>query len=312
MQKILSKKEIKRLLPRREKDVCKNDFGHLLIIAGSPGMTGAAILCARAALRSGIGLVTVGCPKSLYSLIAAGIPELMSLPLPETKEKTLQSTAFKLIEKFISRRKVTALAIGPGLSTHPETTRLVRTLVSFLNLPIVLDADGINALQGQVESLRKAKAKIIITPHPGEFGRLIKEDKEKIQRNRVNYAKNFAKENKVVCVLKGHKTVVTNGEKIFVNPTGNPGMATAGSGDVLTGMIAGLIAQMQIPLTLNPLPRGERVRVRGDGLFNAAKIGVYLHGLAGDFAAEEKTEIGMIAGDIIEKIPEAVKTVQSS
>lgn len=314
MQKILSKKEIKKLIPQRGKDVSKTDFGHLLIIAGSKGMSGAAVLTARAALRIGVGLVTVGCPESIYPIIAAQMNELMTLPLPETETGSIGFLAFSKIREFISRRKVSVLAIGPGLTTHPETSKLVIELLS-LEMPIVLDADGINALATQIPNfchrgsasgitkfpipnLVKSRAKIIITPHPGEFARLLKEDKEKIQKNRVSYAKNFAKENKVVCVFKGYQTVVTDGEKFFVNPTGNPGMATAGSGDVLTGMIAGLIGQL-------------RVKGVKDILFNAAKIGVYLHGLAGDLAAEEKTEMGLIAGDLIEKIPEAIKKVKN-
>ena len=305
-EKILKAKEIKRLLPKREEDVCKTDFGHVLVIAGSRGMSGAALLCARAVLRSGAGLVTLACPISLYPIVASQIAELMTLPLPETKEQTLNSSALKPIREFIEKRKVSSLAVGPGLSTHPETVKLVNRLLLSLDIPLVLDADGVNALatqipnsKFQIPNLVKAKAKIIITPHPGEFGRIIKEDKEKIQKNRPFYARNFAKENKVICVLKGHKTVVTDGKEVFINLTGNPGMATAGSGDVLTGMIAGLIPQVQA--------KSKEQRAK---LFNAAKIGVYLHGLAGDLAAKEKTEMGIIAGDIIEKIPEAIKTVR--
>jgi len=308
----LKKKEIKQLLPERKKNVSKTDFGHLLVIAGSGGMSGAAVLCARAALRIGVGLVTVACPKSIYSTVAGQVPELMTLPLPETETQSLNFLAFSTIVEFISKRKVSVLAVGPGLSTHLETSKLVKSLFS-LDIPIVLDADGINALQGQVTggklqvaSLKKAKARVIITPHPGEFARLINEDKEKIQKNRALYAKNFAKENEVICVLKGYQTIITDGEKVYLNPTGNPGMATAGSGDVLTGMIAGLIGQLQVT--------SYRLEVREfkekDILFNAAKIGVYLHGLAGDLATKEKTEMATIAGDIIEKIPEAIKAVK--
>ncbi len=304
MKRIINRKEIKAFLPRRKKDVSKTGFGHLLVIAGSRGMSGAAVLTARASLRVGVGLVTVGCPESIYPIIAAQMNELMTLPLPESETGSISFSAFSKIREFVSRRKVSVLAIGPGLTTHPETSKLVVKLLS-LEIPIVLDADGINALRKQITDyrlqiadLKEAKAKIIITPHPGEFARLINLDKEKIQKNRVGYAKSFAGENKVVCVLKGYRTVISNGEEVFINPTGNSGMATAGSGDVLTGMIAGLIPQIR-----NPKSEIRNI------LFDAAKAGVYLHGIAGDLAAREKTEMGLIAGDIIEKIPEAIKAV---
>jgi NAD(P)H-hydrate epimerase len=308
-------KEIKQFLGKRKKDVSKTDFGHLLIIAGSKGMSGAAVLSARASLRVGIGLVTIGCPESIYPIIAAQMNELMTLPLPETKTGSIGFLAFSKISEFISRRKVSVLAVGPGLTTHPETSKLVFELLS-LETPIVLDADGINALATtisnsklQIPNLVKSTAKIIITPHPGEFARLINVDKEKIQKNRVYYAKNFAQENKVICVLKGCHTVITDGQGVFINPTGNPGMATAGSGDVLTGMIAGLISQVQAKSPALACKSGVNSEQRAK-LLNAAKLGVYLHGLAGDLAAREKTEMGLIAGDIIEKIPEAIKAVK--
>jgi len=324
MQKILSKKEIRKLLPDRRKDVCKTDFGHILILAGSRGMTGAGVLCGLGALRSGAGLVTIGCAESLIDILASQEAELMTLPLPETEEQTLSSNAFEPIKDFVERRKVSVLAIGPGLSTHVETVKLVQSILfpqnldrfseqAFFSLPIVLDADGLNALQGevpgeklQVKSLKESKARIIVTPHPGEFARLINEAKKKIQKNRDVYAKNFAKENNVVCVLKGYHTVVTDGNEVFVNPTGNPGMATAGCGDVLTGMIAGLIPQItNVKLKM----QNAKLQIQ-EILFKATKLAVYLHGLAGDLAAKEKTEIGLIARDIIEKIPQAIKAVK--
>ncbi len=255
-------------------------------------MLGAAALSAKAALRSGAGLVSVGVGKSLNSLLQKKIAcEVMTKPLPETRQGSLAFSSFSEIKKF--SKKTDALAIGPGLSRNASTQKLIRKIVSQINLPMVIDADALNALVGHLNLLRvssiKHRASRILTPHPGEMARLLNISVKEVQKNRIKIAREFAEKYNCILVLKGNKTVVAgNKGRPYVNNTGNPGMATAGSGDVLTGMIAAFLGQGIEPL-------------------EAAKVGVYLHGLAGDLAAKEKTQISLLASDIIEKIPEAIK-----
>ena len=254
-------------------------------------MTGAAALCSEAALLSGSGLVTLGICKSLNPILEKKLTEVMTKPLAETKGQTLSERAFPEIMKFAE--KADCVAIGPGLSRDPSTQRLIRKLIIALRKPVVLDADGINAIEGKVRLLRSAKAPIVITPHPGEMSRLIALSRNGISRAKEKVAKDFANKYNVVCVLKGHRTVVARpGGKSYVNTTGNPGMAKGGTGDVLTGMIAAFIGQGIRP-------------------FDAAKLGVYLHGLAGDLAAKDKGEVSMLASDLLNKIPDAIKKFQS-
>lgn len=208
----------------------------------------------------------------------------MLLPLPETEEKTVSAGAYKEIKNFAKKSDV--FVIGPGLTQNKSTQGLVRKVVAHINKPMVIDADGLNALVGHLGLLRGAK---ILTPHPGEMARLLGISVDKVQKNRKNIARKFAEDYKVTLVLKGHNTVVADDKgNFYINKTGNPGMSTAGSGDVLTGMIAAFLGQ-------------------GLDAFSSAKYAAYLHGLAGDLAAKEKTQIGMIASDIIDKIPEAIK-----
>jgi len=248
-------------------------------------MLGAASLCAKAALRSGAGLVTVGIPTGMNKILQRKLPdEVMTKPLPETAENTLSEKAFSQINKFL--KKIDVLAVGPGLSQNKSTQRLIRKIVSRVNIPMVIDADGLNALVGHLNLLIGKK---IVTPHPGEMSRLLKMTTSVIQKQRKDIAKAFARKYNCIVVLKGARTVVADKDgQLYVNQTGNPGMATAGSGDVLTGMIAAFLGQ-----GLNP--------------FLSAKTAVYLHGLAGDLAAQKNTQLGLIASDIIEKIPEAIK-----
>jgi NAD(P)H-hydrate epimerase len=214
----------------------------------------------------------------------------MIQPLPETKEGTLSLAAYKKIKDFSKDSDI--LAIGPGLTQNKSTQALIRKVVSGINEPMVIDADGLNALISCLDILRTAgdgRRPTVLTPHPGEMARLLGISIAKVQNNRKNITKKFAKDYRVIVVLKGHNTVVADYKNnLYINKTGNPGMATAGSGDVLTGMITALLGQ-------------------GLDTFNAAKYAVYLHGLAGDLAAKEKTQLGMIASDIIDKIPEAIK-----
>ena len=279
-----------RLL-RRKANSHKGDYGHIFILAGSGRYSGAAVLCAEAGMRSGAGLVTLGIPKSLNNAIIKIKPkEVITLPLPETTDGSLSDKAFKEIKDFTG--KIDVLVIGPGLGRDKSTQSLARKVARSINKPMVIDADGLNALIGNLKDLGRQKVegrRLILTPHPGEMARLLGISIEDVQKNRDDIALKFAENHKLTLVLKGHNTLVTNGKQdLYINKTGNPGMATAGSGDVLTGMIAAFLGQ-------------------GLDAFNAAKYGVYLHGLAGDLAAKEKTQISLIASDIIAKITEAIK-----
>ena len=279
------------LLLQRRLNAHKGDFGHIFILAGSPRFSGAAVLCSEAAMRSGAGLVTLGVPESLNSAIIKIKPkEVMTFPLPETSDGTLSLSGYKKIKDFVKNTDV--LVVGPGLTQNKSTQGLLRKAISKIDKPMVIDADGLNALVGHLKILYAIRSTLyakILTPHPGEMARLMGISIKKVQNNRKDITKKFAKDYKVTVVLKGHNTVVADYHgDLYINKTGNPGMATAGSGDVLTGMIAAFLGQ-------------------GLNAFEASKYAVYLHGLAGDLAAKEKTQIGMIASDIIEKIPEAIK-----
>lgn len=273
-----------RLL-RRKVNAHKGDFGHIFILAGSARFSGAGVLCSEAAMRSGAGLVTLGIPESLNNAVIKIKPkEVMTLPLPQTREASFGLAGYKIIKDFA--QKIDVLAIGPGLGADKPTKELARKVVYGIEKPMVIDADGLNALVGHLGLLRGTR---ILTPHPAEMARLLGKSVDEIQSKRKEISVNFAGDYNCTLVLKGQRTVVAaaSGE-VYINKTGNPGMATAGSGDVLTGMIAAFLGQ-------------------GLTAFEAAKYAVYLHGLAGDLAAKEKTQIGLIASDIIAKIPEAVK-----
>lgn len=280
-------------LLRRNPDVHKKDFGHVCVLAGSRRMLGAAALTSLAAMRSGAGLVTAGIPRSLNGILQKKISNVvMTWPLKETKEKTLALSAFKQIQTAWDKFDV--LAVGPGLSTQESTQALIRKIIAVSPVPLVIDADALNALAGHLELLRKTKTPKILTPHPGEMARLTQMRKEDIERHRREVAEEFAGRHHCVLLLKGHRTVVASPDgKVYVNKTGNPGMATAGSGDVLTGMIAALWGQ-------------------GLSGFEAARWGAYLHGKAGDLAAQSKTRPAMIASDIIDEIPNAIATAYRS
>jgi len=274
-------------LSRRKKNVHKNDFGHVLIIAGSRNMVGAACISGYAAIRSGAGLVTVAIPESLNTVVQKKMsPTLMTLPLKETKEKTIAPQAYEQIKKQL--KSFTAIAIGPGLSQNANTQKFIYKIVANTTQPIVIDADALNALAKDKSSLLKNKSIKILTPHPGEMARLTKLKKSFIEKNRKKVSIDFAKKYKCTLLLKGHQTVIASKSgKTSINKTGNPGMATAGSGDVLTGMIASFLAQ-------------------GLNDFESAKFGAYIHGKAGDLAAKKKTRLSMIATDITDEIPKAV------
>ena len=286
--------KIKKLpkLNDRKNNTHKGSYGRVLVLAGSPGLTGAAYLCSKAALRSGSGIVTLGVPESLNPVMETKLTCVMTHPLPETKVSTLSNKGKKEIMKLCESHDVVAL--GPGLSQQPETRELILWLIQNIDRNMVIDADGLNALSDKVKVLHKIKRHAVLTPHPGEMLRLTDLGSAKdVQKDRLNTASQFVQsiqkklnnERKLILVLKGDKTIVADSGKVYVNRTGNPGMATAGTGDVLTGIIASLIGQ-------------------GYDIFDASQLGVHIHGLAGDIAANKKGEISMIASDIIEYLPD--------
>ncbi len=287
---ILEAAEVRKAFPPRDPNTHKGTYGHVLVVAGSPGKSGAAMMTGNSALRSGAGLVTVAIPASLNIPLEIATFEVMTVSLPETENGGISAEACQDIMAASDKKQ--AAAIGPGLSTHPSTVELVHNLISGLAIPMVIDADGINAIAQQPDVLLQANAPIIVTPHPGEMARLA--PGAHIQENRIDVAQETARKYNVFLVLKGIRTVVASPDgDVYINPTGNPGMATGGTGDVLTGVIAGLLAQGMTPL-------------------DAATTGVFLHGLAGDLAAEEKGEYGLIAGDLMNTIPAAIQRVQGA
>ena len=274
----------------RKADANKGTFGHALIVAGSLGKSGAAVLGGRAALRVGAGLATVATPVDVLPIVAAGMPEMMTAPLLSTEEGTasvrnLDNERFAQIAEGKS-----VLAIGPGLSTHSETQRFIRALLETTSLPVILDADGLNAFAGRAAELRTRKAELLaITPHPGEMARLLDTTARDVQAKRLEIALDAAEQWRAHVILKGFHTVLATPDgRAYVNTAGNPGMATGGTGDVLTGMLAGLTAQFGT---------ADWDRVLG--------LGVYLHGLAGDVAAERVGQAPLVASDVIEALPEA-------
>ena len=277
-----------RSLPERTPSSHKGTFGHAGIIAGSVGKTGAAALAARAALRVGAGLVTVATPNSVNDVLEAKLLEAMTMPLPETKARTLARSGLDRVLAFFQAR--TAIAIGPGLSTHHETVELVQSLMKHLDRPSVLDADALNALTGKVSLLTECKTPPVLTPHPGEMARLeVDATTQSVNADRIGTARRFARERGVFVVLKGARTIVARPDGLVaICPTGNPGMATAGTGDVLTGMIVGLLAQ-RVPA------------------WEAACAATYFHGSAGDLAAQHVGQPGMVASDLIAQIPYALQ-----
>lgn len=285
----LEPREFGNLPLRRAPNTHKGTYGHALIVAGSQGKSGAAALAGMGALRAGAGLVTVATPEPALALVAQAMPELMTEPLEPTDCGTL---AFRTIESGRWRQLLeakTALAMGPGLTTHADTVRFVRAALADCPLPLVLDADGLNAFEGAADALKKRRGPLAVTPHPGEMARLVGSTASQVQAHRLETAVEAAKEWSAFVVLKGFRTIVAAPDgRAFVNSTGNPGMATGGTGDVLTGILAGLTAWFGAK-------RWEEV----------LGLGVYLHGLAGDLAAEQQGEISLVATDLVRALPRA-------
>lgn len=277
-------------LPMRRASSHKGTYGHVGVIAGSVGKTGAAAMTALAALRVGTGLVTVAVPSSVNDVLEAKLLEVMTQPMPETKSRTFARTGLERLLAFATARD--AVVVGPGLTTHPETVDLVQEFVKRIDKPCVLDADALNALAGKASLLTECKRPPIITPHPGEMARLEPEaTTQSVNQDRLGTATRFARERGVFVILKGARTVIARPDgTAAICPTGNPGMATAGTGDVLTGMVGGLLAQGLSP-------------------WDAACTATYFHGLAGDLAANLYGQAGMLARDLIRQIPHALTPI---
>ncbi len=288
----IEKEDASELIPDRPAHSYKGDYGHVLVVAGSRGKTGAAFMTAKACLRAGAGMVTIGVPETLAGFFQTRVTEEMVLPLPDTGDGILSEKSYQDIAQFLSE-KADVLAIGPGIGSESNITDLMKGLITTVTAPIVLDADAINALSGYRDIFKNVKSPVILTPHPGEMARLMKEaggdageknTSAEIDRDRIHVALSFTKETGTYLVLKGAPTVIAEPDgRAFINTTGNPGMAKAGAGDVLTGIVAALLGQ-----GLNPL--------------GASVLGTYLHGLSGDIAASQKGMHSVIATDIIENI----------
>jgi NAD(P)H-hydrate epimerase len=285
---VTTPRDFSALLSPRKRDSNKGNFGHVLITGGSLGKSGAAAMAAMAALRAGAGLSTVATPIRVLNNVSSFAPELMTEPLPETQSGSI-SEAAAASDRFINLMKpMTVVAIGPGIGRHPETVQFVHEAVHQTKVPLVLDADGLNAFEHQTHLLDGRKRPLILTPHPGEMARLTDLTIKAVQAERIHIARNFARNHHLVLVLKGDRTVIALPDgSTWINPTGNPGMATGGTGDILTGMTAGIVAQMP-----NDYAR-------------AAIAAVYLHGLAGDIAVESMGEHSLTATDLLDGLPKA-------
>jgi ADP-dependent NAD(P)H-hydrate dehydratase / NAD(P)H-hydrate epimerase len=280
-------RELRELIPIRPFGGHKGTFGHLFVLAGSEGKTGAAALASLGGLRAGAGLVTLGIAASLNDIMEVKLTEAMTLPLPEAPgARALGLKALEPILAFAAGCDV--LALGPGLGTHPETRELVRRLVKELPQPLVVDADGVNAIAGDSACLAQAAGPRLLTPHPGELARLLGASTPEVQARRLEVARKTAAKYGAVVVLKGAQTLVAGPDgRISLNPTGNPALASGGTGDVLAGLIGGFLAQKLAP-------------------WDAARLGVYLHGLSADYFAARFGPRSLVAGDLIELFPEVL------
>jgi NAD(P)H-hydrate epimerase len=290
---LITARDIAPLIGPRPLAANKGSFGHVLVVGGSLGKAGSVAMAGMAALRTGAGLSTVATPKSLLATVAGFHPEVMTEPLAETGAGTISIGATEPMDALIKGK--TVLAVGPGISRNPETSEFVRNLVTKCNTSLVLDADGLNAFEGRAEELTGKGRTLVITPHPGEMARLTASTVAAVQRDRINVARTFAREHELIVVLKGHRTLIAEPDgRVWINTTGNPGMATGGTGDILTGMVAGFIAQ-------NP-----------EHIAEAVVAAVHLHGLAGDVACESMGEHSLVATDLLKALPEAFRRVRDS
>ena len=289
---LLDRETVRWLVPRREADTHKGTYGHVLAVAGSRGKTGAAILTCRAAMRSGAGLVTLAAPRSLNDIFAGALIEVMTEPLNDNNTGEMEPLGDQDWHRLLERK--TALLFGPGIGVNAATQNSLRWLLKNLDVPWVIDADGLNNLALDIDRLRHAKTPPVLTPHPGEMARLAGKSTAEINADRVAIARAFAVAHRCHLVLKGARTVIaTPAGKVSINPTGNPGMASGGMGDALTGILSALLGQGFAPE-------------------NAMKLGVYLHGFVGDRVATERGVIGLIASDIIDGLPAGLQALAAS
>jgi NAD(P)H-hydrate epimerase len=285
---VITARDVGPLTAPRPAESNKGNYGHVLVVGGSQGKAGSAAMAGMAALRAGAGLSTAATARSVLGTVAGFHPELMTEPLAETDAGTISSGAQDRIEELAKGK--TAIAIGPGISRNPQTVELVRALVTELEVSMVVDADGLNAFEGRTDELKGKGRTLVITPHPGEMARLAGCTIADVQKDRLGVARKFAREHEVIVVLKGHRTLVVKpGGEAWVNTTGNPGMATGGTGDILTGMVAGMIAQ------------------HSKDVFSAVLAAVHLHGLAGDVMRDRVGEHSLVATDLLKGLPEAFR-----
>ncbi|MDR2426426.1 MAG: NAD(P)H-hydrate dehydratase [Endomicrobium sp.] len=280
----MNKRDIKNFTLKliRKAESHKYDYGHALIIAGCKRMPGAGVLCCNAALRSGAGLVTYAVKENfLQNACSVSKPETMFFIYKNVSE----------ILDFIVKRKVSSVVIGPGLNADRSLKHFIEKIIFSVKIPVILDAGGISSFSGKYDSFQESKAKLIITPHLGEFSKLAGKKVPNTKKDKILTAGRFAFENHVICILKGHNTIVASGKNIYVNKSGTPAMAKAGSGDVLSGILAAFVG------------------IDGD-LFESSKFAVYVHGLAGEISEKEKGSCGVIASDIIENIPLAIRRLK--
>ena len=279
-------------LPRRAPDGHKGTYGRVLVLAGSRGMSGAAVLCGSAALRGGAGLVQVACPLDAQPMVAAGNPCYMTAAVAQRTDGTYSEAC--LTELLALAEKADVLAVGPGLGNREDVALVVRGLLTAVAAkPIVLDADGLNVLPPIPEEVSRRAAPVVMTPHPGEFARLLGVTPAEVQAGRDALAADFARRHRCVVLLKGHRTVVTDGERLYRNATGNPGMATGGTGDVLTGLLAALIGQKLAP-------------------FDAACLAAWAHGRAGDLAAADLSQTALTAADLLDYLPAVFRELEAA
>ena len=286
---VIEFEDIYQLLPFRPPDGNKGTFGQILIVAGARGFSGAAAMAAKSSLKAGAGLVRLASPKSIIQVLESKLLEIVKVPLPETNEETISSKAIDTLLPFLDRTDV--VLIGPGITTHPETAKFLLRFLPQVKVPLIIDADAINIIAQNMKFVDKIRAPYIFTPHPGELSRLIKMTPQKINEHRIDLAPKIAKDLGGVLVLKGAPTIIASPQgDTYLNPTGNSGLASAGSGDVLAGMITGFLAQKMTPM-------------------QASILGVFLHGLCADLAMDKSNEYSLTAGDLIDYIPKSINHI---